>query len=99
MSLVQIGQPMQEASPLTMLNHAKIKFMMLYTVSTISTIFRVVLCPERSICPTWAMAYVAAKKEPFSHRLRWEMNSGNESGTSVSPTAPLTYFRILCKTH
>jgi len=41
------------------------------------------------------MAYVAAKNEPFSQRRRCEMNSGRESGTSVSPMAPFTYLRVL----
>ena len=82
---------------LTMLNHANTRLMILYTVSIMNTTFLVKLWPERMICPTWAIAYVAAKKEPLSHLRRWEMNSGNASGTSVSPMAPLTYLRILEK--
>lgn len=79
-----------------MLNHENIKLMMLYTVSTINATLRPKLCPERMIWPTCAIAYVAAKNDPFSHRRRWLMNSGRASGTSVSPTAPLTYLSTLC---
>ena len=60
-----------------------------------SMIFLPKLWPERKICPKWAMAYVAAKNEPFSQRRRWLMNSGKASGTSVSAMALLTYFRTL----
>lgn len=80
---------------LTMLNQANMILIILYIVSHNSTTFLAALCPERMICPTWVIAYVAAKNEPFNHRRRWLMNSGRESGTSVSPTAPLTYLRIL----
>lgn len=78
-----------------MLNHENVRLIILYTVSAMNAIFRVKLCPDRRICPTCAMAYVAAKKDPLSHRRRCEMNSGMASGTSVSPTAPFTYLRIL----
>lgn len=78
-----------------MLNHENIKLIILYTVSSINVTLRPKLWPERMICPTCAMAYVAAKNDPFSHRRRWLMNSGRASGTSVSPIAPLTYLRIL----
>ena|ERR1700761_2092088 len=38
---------------------------------------------------------MAAKKEPFNHRRRCEINSGKVSGTSVVPTALFTYFSNL----
>lgn len=69
--------------------------MMLYNISRSNTNFRVALCPERIICPTWAIEYVAAKKEPFNQRRRWLINSGSAFGTSVSPIAPFTYLNTL----
>ena len=82
---------------LTIANQEAIRFMTLYTVWTRRTNLRPMLCPDSRIWPEWAIAYVAAKNDPFSHRRRWLINSGSASGTSVSPMALFTYLRTLWK--
>ena len=55
---------------LTIANHENIKLKMLYVVSTINVNLRAKLCPLVKIWPTCAIAYVAAKNDPLSHRRR-----------------------------
>ena len=51
-------------------------------------------CPDVQIRNQNTVAWIDANRDPFSHRLRCEINSGTVVGTSVDALALFTYFNL-----